>query len=202
MYAAYGQYSGRFGNWGLLAGVRVESTHATYRGNLYNSDTDTNTPASQSNSYTNAFPTLQGRYYFSDELIGRLTYASGIARPGFEQITPGASISVVNRGVTVGNPTLKPTIGRNFDTTLEWYPGNGQIAALGVFGKWFDNYILLSQQIVPSYDFPGLGPGTAPLSPCKATATDPRTRMARKPSTSSSCGFCRGPGTASASARM
>ena len=88
----------------VLAGVRVESTHATYRGNLYNSDTDTNTPASQSNSYTNAFPTLQGRYYFSDELVGRLTYATGIARPGFEQITPGASISVVNASVTVGNP--------------------------------------------------------------------------------------------------
>jgi len=160
VYAAYGQYSGRFGNWGLLAGVRVESTHATYRGNLYNNDTDTNTPASLSNSYTNAFPTLQGRYYFSDQMVGRLTYASGVARPGFEQITPGASISTVNRTVTVGNPTLKPTIGQNLDATFEWYPGNGQIAAVGLFGKWFDNYILLSQQIVPSYGFPGLGPGT------------------------------------------
>jgi TonB-dependent receptor len=173
VYAGYGQYSGRFGNWGLLAGVRVESTHATYRGNLYNSDTDTNTPASQSNSYTNAFPTLQGRYYFSEELIGRLTYASGIARPGFEQITPGAMISVVNRGVTVGNPALKPTIGRNLDGTIEWYPGDGQIAALGVFGKWFDNYILLSQQIVPSYNFPGLGPGTGAPIPVQSYSNGP-----------------------------
>jgi TonB-dependent receptor len=39
---------------------------------------------------------------------------------------------------------------------LEWYPGNGQIAALGVFGKQFSNYILLSQQIVQGYNFPGL----------------------------------------------
>ena len=45
----------------------------------------------RTNSYTNDFPTLQGRYYFSDELVGRLTYATGIARPGFDQITPGAS---------------------------------------------------------------------------------------------------------------
>jgi TonB-dependent receptor len=159
VYAAYGQYSGRWGNWGLLAGVRVESTHATYRGNLYNSDTDTNTPATQSNSYTNAFPTLQGRYYFSDQLVARLTYATGIARPGFDQITPGASISVINQTVTVGNPALKPTIGQNFDAQLEYYPGDGQVVALGLFAKQFSNYILLSQQIVPTYPFPGLETG-------------------------------------------
>jgi TonB-dependent receptor len=159
VYAAYGQYSARWGKWGLLAGVRVESTHATYRGNLYNNDNDTNTPATESNSYTNAFPTLQGRYYFSDQLVARLTYATGIARPGFEQITPGASISVVNQTVTVGNPALKPTIGQNLDAQFEYYPGDGQIAALGLFAKWFSNYILLSQQIVPSYPFPGLESG-------------------------------------------
>jgi len=160
VYAAYGLYDARYGDWGLLAGVRVESTHATYRGNLYNKDLDTNTPSAVSNSYTNAFPTLQGRYYFSEELVARLTYASGIARPGFEQITPGATISTVNRTVTVGNPALKPTIGHNFDATLEWYPGNGQIAALGLFGKIFTNYILLTESRPESYPFPGLGPGT------------------------------------------
>ena len=163
VYAGYGQYSARYGDWGLLAGVRVESTHATYRGNLYNSDDDTNTPASENNSYTNAFPTLQGRYYFSEQLIARLTYASGIARPGFNQITPGASISTGSRTVTVGNPALKPTIGQNFDATLEWYPGNGQIATLGLFAKVFTNYILLTEQRVDSYPFPGLGPGGVPI---------------------------------------
>ena len=156
VYAGYGEYSGRFGPWGVLAGLRVESTHATYRGNLYNADTDVNTPTAVSNSYTDAFPTLQGRYYFSDSLVARLTYATGIARPGFNQITPGASISVTDAAVTVGNPTLKPTIGQNFDATLEWYPGEGQIAALGLFDKQFSNYILLSQQIVGNYNFPGL----------------------------------------------
>jgi TonB-dependent receptor len=163
VYAAYGQYSARYGDWGLLAGVRVESTHATYRGNLYNNDNDTNTPATQSNSYTNAFPTLQGRYFFSEQLIARLTYASGIARPGFNQITPGASISITNRTVTVGNPALKPTIGQNFDATLEWYPGDGQIAALGLFGKVFTNYVLQTEQRVDSYPFPGLGPSGVPV---------------------------------------
>jgi TonB-dependent receptor len=103
------------------------------------------------------FPTVQGRYEFRHDLLGRLTYSSGIARPGFAQITPGASISVADQSVTVGNPKLKPTIGQNVDATLEWYPGSGQIAALGLFYKDFSNYILLSQDIVQGYPFPGLG---------------------------------------------
>ena len=156
VYAAYGQYSAKFGAVGVLAGVRAESTHATYGGNLYDSDLDTNTPATERNSYTNYFPTLQARYDFLDDLVGRLTYSTGIARPGFEQITPGASISVSNAAVTVGNPALKPTLGQNFDLALEYYPGDGQIAAAGLFYKQFRDYILLSQQIVSGYPYPGL----------------------------------------------
>lgn len=156
VFAGYGQYSARFGKFGVLAGVRVEATRATYDGNLYNGDADTNTPASERNSYNDVFPTLQGRYYFRDDLVGRLTYSSGIARPGFQQITPGASFSVSTASVSIGNPSLKPTIGQNLDATLEWYPGDGQIAAAGLFYKWFHDYILRTQQIDSGYPLPGL----------------------------------------------
>jgi TonB-dependent receptor len=156
VYAGYGQYTGRFGKWGVLAGLRVESTRATYGGNLYNADTDINTPTAVNTSYTNVFPTLQGRYDILDNLTARATYSSGIARPGFQQIDPGASVSVMNASVTVGNPSLKPTIGQNFDLTLEYYPGDGQVASAGLFYKQFKNYILLSQQIIDGYPFPGL----------------------------------------------
>ncbi len=156
VYAGYGQFTARYGKWGVLAGLRVESTHAGYGGNLYDADSDTNTPTDVRTSYTNYFPTLQGRYDIADNLVARATYSSGIARPGFDQIDPGATVSVVNASVTVGNPNLKPTIGQNFDLTLEYYPGDGQIASAGLFYKQFKNYILLSQQIVGSYPFPGL----------------------------------------------
>jgi TonB-dependent receptor len=156
VYAGYGQYTARFGKIGVLAGLRVEATRANYAGNIYNSDADTNTPAAERNSYTNYFPTLQGRYDLRDDLVARLTYSTGIARPGFEQITPGASISVSSASVTIGNPALKPTLGQNFDLTLEYYPGDGQIAALGLFYKQFKDYILLTQQRPLGYDFPGL----------------------------------------------
>ncbi|MGH8290988.1 MAG: TonB-dependent receptor [Steroidobacteraceae bacterium] len=156
VYAAYGQYNGTFGKWGVLTGVRIEKTQATYRGGIYNSDADTNTRAAASESYTNAFPTLQLRYQFMPKLVGRMAFSTAIARPGFNQITPGASVSVSGANVTVGNPKLKPTIGDNLDLTLGYYPGSGQIAEVDFFGKKFTNYILLTQQAVPSYNFPGL----------------------------------------------
>jgi TonB-dependent receptor len=162
VYAGYLQYSQRFGSAGVLAGVRVESTQATYTGMLYNADTDSNTPSSVKHSYTNFFPTLQGRYDFLNTLVGRLTYSTGIARPGFQQITPGVSYSPssADQTVTVRNPALKPTLGQSVDATLEWYPGNGQIASIGLFYKKFHNYILLQEQHLGDYVVAGsdLGP--------------------------------------------
>jgi TonB-dependent receptor len=156
VYAGYGQFMAHYGKWGVLTGLRVEATHARYGGNLYNADTDVNTPTSVRTSYTNYFPTVQGRYDILNNLIARATYSSGIARPGFDQIDPGATVSVINTSVTVGNPNLKPTIGQDFDLTLEYYPGAGQIASAGLFYKSFKNYILPSQQFVDGYPFPGL----------------------------------------------
>lgn len=156
VYAGYGQYNGTFGRLSVLAGVRIEATRATYRGEIYDSDADSNTTGVAPNSYTDAFPTLQLRYELMPTLIARIAFSTAIARPGFDQITPGASVSVSGASVTVGNPNLKPTIGDNLDLTLGYYPGNGQIAEVDFFGKKFSNYILLSQQIAPSYNFPGL----------------------------------------------
>lgn len=60
VYAGYGVYQARFGRFGVLAGLRVESTHATYRGNLYDSDTDTNTPATKTTFTATSFRRFRG----------------------------------------------------------------------------------------------------------------------------------------------
>jgi TonB-dependent receptor len=151
VYAGYGQYTVTFGRIGVLAGVRLEQTEATYRANQVdeNSDTGDITLSARKASYFNYFPTLQGRYEFRKDLIGRVTYSTAIARPGFNQIT--ASTIVSDNSVTIGNPNLKPTTGNNFDGTLEWYPEAGAVASVGVFDKEFRNYILPSQQSDTSY---------------------------------------------------
>ena len=147
IHAAYAQYSTTIGAWGFLGGVRVEKTDGTYR---YNQTVDDVTSrVEQKHSYTDVFPSAQLRYTFSDDLIARATWSTGIGRPGFNQLSTDSTVDTNAMTVQTGNPDLKPTTGNNFDATLEWYlPANG-IVQVGLFDKQFDNYIVTRQIIAP-----------------------------------------------------
>ena len=83
VYAAYAQYQVTFGALGLLGGVRVENTHASYAANAFNADTSTLLGLSTSDRvYTNVFPTLQARYEIAPKFIMRGSVSSAVARPG------------------------------------------------------------------------------------------------------------------------
>ncbi len=146
VYAAYGQYQFGFGKLGVVAGLRVEETRATY--SAYRQDgtgltcpVDQNCPVSNSRSYTDLFPTAQLRYEFDENLIGRAAISSTIARPGFQQITPTTSIDN-NGNETTGNPNLKPTTATGFDLSLEKYLPHAGIASVGLFAKDIKDYIV------------------------------------------------------------
>jgi TonB-dependent receptor len=157
VYAAYGQYQFGYGPLGIIAGVRVEKTKATYGG--FKADTsgsaasagcpilDATPPATHvcavtgNRSYTDFFPTAQARYEFAPDLIGRLALSSTIARPGFEQVT--ASTVVDGNGDTrTGNPNLKPTKATGLDLSIEKYLPHAGIASFGVFAKDIKDYIV------------------------------------------------------------
>ena len=143
IYAAYGQYMTRIGKWGFLAGVRLEQTDAIYGGYAPapSDPTGPNTFQTRSNNYLNAFPTVQVRYDFDSTLALRATYSTGIGRPGFLQNSTAASFDPTQNTVTRGNPDLKPTLGNNFDLSLEKYLPDGGIIQVGAFDKEFTNYI-------------------------------------------------------------
>ena len=145
VFAGYGQFKTTIGGVGILAGVRVESTDATYRAFadvVDASGNETITPIANRESYLKAFPTLQLRYEFRPNLIGRFTYSTGIARPGFSQITAITSVDEGAGSVSTGNPKLRPTYSNNIDLSLEWYlPGAG-ILSLGAFDKEMSNYVV------------------------------------------------------------
>jgi TonB-dependent receptor len=156
VYAAYGQETVEFGKVELLAGLRMEDTNGSY--GAY-AGTDTNTVSTvngdeifsyafnkNKQDYINLFPSAQFKYSFSSQFQMRATYSTGIARPGFQQIS--AATSTVAGGapngdnaVTVGNPSLKPTTGNSFDVTAEYYGPHETTFSGGVFYKLFDNYI-------------------------------------------------------------
>ncbi|MDE2163784.1 MAG: TonB-dependent receptor [Alphaproteobacteria bacterium] len=156
IYAGYGMYTGNYGPWGVLAGVRVESTDAKY--GFYNFDQNGN-PLPPPNdftrlthNYTNVFPTLQLRYNFTSDLIARATYSTGVGRPGFLQVAGATSVDSTTGHITTGNPDLKPTTGNNFDLDVEYYLNDGGIAQFGAFDKEFQDYIFGREIIVTGGD--------------------------------------------------
>lgn len=153
VYAAYGMYTTNIGKLGVLAGVRVEKTDATYGNFLTTTNASGNstvTAVSHSKSYTNAFPTLQFKYALQPDMQVRATWSTGIARPGFSQAGGNAGVDFTTSPRPVysaGNPDLKPTTGNNFDLDFEYYLPSGGIIQAGVFDKEFQNYIFRSAKI-------------------------------------------------------
>ncbi len=148
IYAGYAEYTTRIGKWGLLAGVRLEQTDATYGGYIQPTNPDGSAGANnfetRKNDYLNAFPTVQARYDFDPTLTLRATYSTGIGRPGFLQNSTSATVDFSQGSVAVitrGNPNLKPTLGNSFDLSLEKYLPDGGIIQVGAFDKEFTNYI-------------------------------------------------------------
>ena len=150
VYAAYGQYKVTFGDVGWLAGMRVESTHASYAANAFNGDTNAliglNT---QDKSYINAFPTIQVRWEIAPRTLMRASISSAIARPGFQQISAAISVSPSNNSVSQGNPALRPTTAYNVDWSIEHVMQNGSLVSFGLFDKELRNYIVQTATLVP-----------------------------------------------------
>jgi len=161
VYAAYGQYQFGFGPLGIIAGLRIERTDATYAG--YRSDSSPSLasascpipdpvnkptthvcPVSTDRGYTNYFPSVQVRYELQPDLIARAAISSTIARPGFQQVTAATTTDVSGNTVT-GNPNLKPTTATGLDLALEKYLPYAGIASAGFFAKDIKDYI--AQQI-------------------------------------------------------
>lgn len=164
IFAGFAQYDATFGPLTALAGVRVEHTQARYDGIATTTDALGNvtfTPNTHGNNYTNAFPTVQLRYQFMPDLVARLTYSTGIGRPGFllasssTQIDFSAAHPGIVAVVTSGNPNLKPTTGNNFDFSLEYYLPEGGIVSFGAFDKEFTDFIFARTQ--KNVLFPGVG---------------------------------------------
>ena len=153
IYAGYAQYQTTIGPWGMLAGVRVESTDAAYGSYVFVDDADPTFKVNPKH-YTNAFPTVQLRYEFTPQFQLRATYSTGIARPGFNQVTGAVTVDTLNGVITTGNPNLRPTTGNMFDLDLEYYlPGDG-ILQIGVFDKEFTDYIVTRQTQAPDPRIP------------------------------------------------
>src|SRR6185437_3595677 len=153
IYAGYAQYTGTIDDVTVLTGVRVERTDATFAGYVVDSNANTFAPVTRKDSYTNVFPTVQLRYQPLQNLVGRLTYSTAIARPGFLQSSVATQVDYSQATVATGNPDLKPTLGKNYDLSVEYYLPHSGIVSVGLFDKQFSNFVV-SRTTLGSY--PGI----------------------------------------------
>ena len=144
VYAGYAQYNAHIGRFDVVGGVRVENTQGQEKAYLNNADTGTYALNVTHQDYTDVFPSIQAKYELDPALQLRASYSTGIARPGFQQISASTQVSFSNLTVTTGNPNLKPQKANSFDLGADYdLPGGGN-AGIGLFYKDFSNYIVAS----------------------------------------------------------
>lgn len=142
---AYVQADFRFTAFGLPvrgdAGVRWFQTDQQSGGNAVVGSTVTFVTVD--NSYDMILPSANLSVDFTDTLIGRISAAQTISRPGLGSLSPGGNVTVqgANRNYSSGNPFLDPTKSTNLDLSLEWYRESGGILAAGVFYKDIDTFV-------------------------------------------------------------
>jgi iron complex outermembrane recepter protein len=84
--------------------------------------------------YSDALPSLNMAYNFTDALVGRLGAAKTVTRPNPGDLMPFVSLST-SGVVSAGNPDLEPYFSNQVDLGLEWYFDEGAVLAGNFFQK-------------------------------------------------------------------
>jgi iron complex outermembrane receptor protein len=108
------------------------------------------------NSYNDTLPSLNLRYRFTEQIIGRFSYSKAIFRPNFSDMqayiqlylnlnagAPNGSTNLndYNGSASGGNPWLEPMEADQYDLSLEWYYADVGSAWLNLFRKDIDGFI-------------------------------------------------------------
>lgn len=140
-------------NLTAIAGVRIEHTNSENEGNSWDDENELLTPTAKATShYTNVLPNLHLRYALNKHSIVRMAFTGTIARPKYYDLVPYAEIT---DGVelSIGNPTLEPTVAKNFDLMAEQYFKSIGIVSGGFFYKNIQNFIVTERH--SDYDYNG-----------------------------------------------
>ncbi|MBO9499190.1 MAG: TonB-dependent receptor [Novosphingobium sp.] len=124
---------------------------------------------SRTHRYTNVLPALVARWDIGDDWLFRGSVTTNIGRPDYTDIAPISTIVVsesydaandhvsLDASVEIGNPSLKPYKGLNFDASLDYYFANksGSIS-VGGFYKRVNNAVFSIDNDYRDYTFQGV----------------------------------------------
>jgi TonB-dependent receptor len=162
--AGYAMNTIGWGKFTLQTGVRVEATNESYTANQINFDANGNIPVDANGNplpgvvvpvngggdYTRVLPSVQLQYHVQDNTNIRATFGMGLSRPNFSDLVPARQIDPNTTplpSVIQGNPTLKATVGHNYDLLGEHYFKPFGILQGGFFYKELSDPIYNTTQL-------------------------------------------------------
>lgn len=166
--AAYAMLNSSWGRYTLQAGVRLERTvtdskefdpktprevlaagyaldsskqkASTIAGLQY--QYFTNPQVHRVGSYTDAFPSIEGKVELIKNLLFQVGYSKTISRPNYNDLSGVWNINDDTQTVNMPNPTLKPAYSDNFSSKLSYYFGNAGSLSIGAFENDTKNAVI------------------------------------------------------------
>lgn len=146
--AGYAQATIRSGRFTVIPGLRVEHTKSDYAGKQFDETASFTTPFNVfgGKSYTDYFPSIVGRFDFSEDTLVRAAVTTAIGRPNYVDLAPTVNYSRNDGEITLGNPDLEPLKSVNFDIGLEHYFGKSGVVSVSLFRKDIDNPVFQTER--------------------------------------------------------
>jgi len=140
VYAGYVMTGIDLGGWNILAGVRLETTDATYNANelifARGAFTRNYNRVSGTTDYTNVLPGVHVNYRPTERLTMRAAWTNTLGRPAYANLAPTRALDEIQNengtftgSLSAGNPELKPYESTNVDASIEYYLPSGIISA-------------------------------------------------------------------------
>jgi iron complex outermembrane receptor protein len=98
------------------------------------------------NTYSELLPSLNFKYEFTDELLGRFAASKTLTRPDFSALAGSVSLDDLTHSGTGGNPKLDPIVSTNLDVSLEWYFAPRALLAASVYSMRLKDYVAFGTQ--------------------------------------------------------
>jgi iron complex outermembrane receptor protein len=96
--------------------------------------------------YVDVLPSANLAWWINNELVLRGAAARVMARPELGSLNPGAGVDSFAYIITFQNPNLDPTKATALDTAIEWYFGEGALAAVSLFYKDIETFPITESQ--------------------------------------------------------
>ena len=128
-----------------IAGVRLESNQIDVRPTNLDDDA-----LRGELSNLDVLPSLNLVYGLSETVNVRAAYGRTVARPNFRELAPYAAFELRTNRTFTGNADLERTLVDNVDLRAEWFARPGEIVAVSVYAKRFQNPIELTYNVTAS----------------------------------------------------